>query len=51
VRGGKPWFVVTYGSYASRAEADAAAKRLPASLGAPKPWVRTFGAIQDSIGR
>lgn len=51
LRDGKPWFVVTYGSYASRAEAEAAAKRLPAGFGDVKPWIRTFGAIQDSIGR
>jgi DamX protein len=51
LRDGKPWFVVTYGSYASRAEAEAAARRLPAAFGDVEPWIRTFGAIQDSIGR
>jgi DamX protein len=51
LRDGKPWFVVTYGSYASRAEAEAAARRLPAGFGDVEPWIRTFGAIQDSIGR
>jgi DamX protein len=51
VRNGKPWFVVTYGSFASQEHAEAAAARLPKSLGPVQPWVRTFGAIQESIGR
>ncbi|GAB3368678.1 SPOR domain-containing protein [Azotobacter armeniacus] len=44
---GQPLFVVTYGSFASRAEAQAAIKSLPASVQAGKPWPRTFASIQQ----
>jgi DamX protein len=48
-REGEPWYVVVYGSYATQADAEAAGERLPAALGRLQPWVRSFGAIQDSI--
>ena len=47
VRDGNPWYAVTYGSYPSRAEADAVV--LPASLRGIKPWVRSFGGIHSAI--
>ncbi|MFC0709351.1 SPOR domain-containing protein [Azorhizophilus paspali] len=47
---GKPLFVVTYGSFASRAEAQAAVRTLPASVQASKPWPRTFASIQQEAG-
>ncbi|GAB3474517.1 SPOR domain-containing protein [Azotobacter salinestris] len=47
---GQPLFVVTYGSFASRAEAQAAIKTLPASVQASKPWPRTFASIQQEAG-
>lgn len=47
---GQPLFVVTYGSFASRAEAQAAIKSLPASVQASKPWPRTFSSIQQEAG-
>ncbi|MBM7061150.1 AAA family ATPase [Pseudomonas sp. UL073] len=44
---GKPLFVVTYGSFASRGAAQAAIKGLPAKVQAGKPWPRTFASIQQ----
>ena len=42
-RNGQPWFTVAYGSYASRAAAEAAAAGLPASARrATTPWVRAL---------
>ncbi len=46
---GKPLYVVTYGSFASRAQAVDAVKRLPAKLQAGKPWVRSFSSVQGEI--
>lgn len=39
-RGGKPWYVLVYGLYNSKEEAQAALRDLPASIRAQKPWVR-----------
>ena len=47
---GKPLFVITYGSFADRAAAQAALKSLPAQVQAGKPWPRTFSSIQQDIG-
>ncbi|WP_090934262.1 AAA family ATPase [Azotobacter beijerinckii] len=47
---GQPLFVVTYGSFASRDEAQAAIKNLPASVQASKPWPRTLASIQQEAG-
>ena len=47
---GQPLFVVTYGSFASRAEAQAAIKALPAAVQSSKPWPRTFASIQQEAG-
>lgn len=44
---GKPFFVVTYGSFASRTEAQAAIKGLPAKVQAARPWPRSFASIQQ----
>ena len=42
-RNGQPWFTVAYGSYTSRAAAEAAAAGLPASARrATTPWVRAL---------
>lgn len=46
---GKPIYVVTYGSFSSRAAAQAAVKGLPAKVQAAKPWPRTFASIQQDI--
>lgn len=46
---GKPIYVVTYGSFPSRAAAQAAVKGLSAKVQAAKPWPRTFASIQQDI--
>jgi DamX protein len=48
-RDGTLWYAVTYGSYATRAEATAAAAALPSSVGRVEPWIRTFGSVQAII--
>ena len=48
-RDGTLWYAVTYGSYATRAEATAAAASLPPSVGRVEPWIRTFGSVQAII--
>ena len=47
-RNGRILHVVVYGLFATRAEADAASRRLPASVGPVEPWVRTLGQVQDA---
>jgi len=42
---GQPLFVVVYGNFASREEALAAIKRLPAAVQAGKPWPRPLSSI------
>ncbi|MEE9101268.1 MULTISPECIES: AAA family ATPase [Pseudomonas] len=46
---GKPFYVVTYGSFADRTAAQAAIKKLPAKIQASKPWARPFSSIQQDI--
>jgi len=46
---GKPLYVVTYGSFASRKAALEAIQKLPASLRAGQPWPRTFASVQQEI--
>lgn len=48
-REGVAWYVVSYGSYATQAEANSAAASLPASVGRVKPWVRTFASVQSTL--
>jgi DamX protein len=48
-RDGTLWYAVTYGSYATRAEATAAAASLPPSVGHVEPWIRTFASVQAII--
>ncbi len=48
---GKPFYVVTYGSFPNRAAALAAVKKLPSKVQAGKPWPRTFASIQQEIGQ
>lgn len=48
---GKPWFVLVYGSYASKQEAAKAQAQLPAALKKDlKPWVRKQGEVFGSKG-
>ncbi|TWI54179.1 DamX protein [Pseudomonas duriflava] len=46
---GKVLYVVTYGSFANRAAAEAAVKTLPPQVQSIKPWPRTFASIQQDI--
>ncbi|OHC27696.1 MAG: cell division protein [Pseudomonadales bacterium RIFCSPLOWO2_12_59_9] len=46
---GKPIYVVTYGSFASRAAAQSAINNLPAKVKASKPWPRTVASVQQEI--
>lgn len=46
---GKPLFVVTYGSFATRDAAQVALRGLPAKVQAGKPWPRNFAGIQQEI--
>lgn len=45
----KPWYVVVYGRYASRAEAMSARGELPEPLRSKRPWARSAKGIQDDI--
>jgi len=45
----KPWFILIYGSYASRAEATEAVKVLPKEVQSLKPWTRDIASIQKVI--
>lgn len=44
----KPWYVVVYGIYPSRAEARAAIPELPRALRAGAPWPRSVASVVDS---
>lgn len=46
---GQPWFVVTQGRYAGRAQAQQGAGQLPESLRKLQPWPRSMGSIQQSL--
>ena len=46
---GKPLYVVTYGSFASRDAAVAAIKNLPAKVQAGKPWPRSVASVQQEL--
>lgn len=48
---GQPLYVLTYGSFTSRAAAQAAVKSLPAKLQAGKPWPRTIASVQQEMSR
>jgi DamX protein len=41
-RDGQPWFMLVYGSYASKNEAKSAAATLPEALKVDSPWIRSF---------
>jgi DamX protein len=48
---GKPLYVVTHGTFSSRSAALEAIKKLPASLQAGKPWVRSFASVQQEMAQ
>jgi DamX protein len=47
---GKPLYVVTYGSFASRSAAQNAVASLPARLRSEKPWPKSFASIRQEAG-
>jgi DamX protein len=49
VLNGKPLYVITYGSFASRDAAVTAIKALPAKVQAGKPWPRTVASVQQEL--
>ncbi|HAW16973.1 MAG: SPOR domain-containing protein [Oceanospirillaceae bacterium] len=48
-RGGKPWFMLLVGNYASSKDAKSAISSLPAALQNQKPWARPVSKIQQQI--
>jgi len=46
---GKTWHALTYGTFASLAEAKQAIKQLPAALQQNRPWIRRLKTIQNVI--
>jgi len=48
-RNGRILHVVVYGSFATRIEAEAESRRLPASVGQVKPWLRTMAQVHEAI--
>ena len=48
-RDGKPWYVLLYGAYPSRAAASQALAQMPATVRAAKPWPRSIATVQAEI--
>jgi septal ring-binding cell division protein DamX len=48
-RAGQPWFVVSYGVFAQRSDAQATLRRLPSRLSAAGPWVRQLAGVQSAL--
>jgi type II secretory pathway predicted ATPase ExeA len=46
---GKPWFVLIYGEFETKAEAQQAISALPKSFEKQTPWIRTFAAIRQAV--
>lgn len=46
---GKPWYVIVYGDYKTKAEAQAALKKLPAAVQAQHPWPRDYATVHTAI--
>ena len=47
----KTWYVIVYSNYRTKAEAQAALKKLPASVLAQHPWVRRYDEVHAAIQR
>lgn len=47
----RPWFVVVFGNFSSRDDAQRSIDSLPAELKAGAPWIRTMVAVQNAIRR
>ncbi len=50
-RDGKPWYVLLYGAYPSRAAASQALAQMPAKVRAAKPWPRSIAAVHAEIAK
>lgn len=48
-RSGKVDYVITYGDFDKRSDAQNAIKKLPAAIQQSKPWVRTFASIRQEL--
>jgi septal ring-binding cell division protein DamX len=48
---GKSWYVIVYGDYKTKAEAQAALKKLPAAVQAQHPWPRIYATVHTAIQR
>jgi DamX protein len=46
---GADWFTLLYGSFPSRAAAEAAVAGLPSPIRTAKPWPRTFASVQAQL--
>lgn len=46
---GKPWTVLIYGDYASKAAAEKAKRNLPMFLQHQHPWVKSFAAVKKEM--
>lgn len=45
----EPWFVLIYGQFNEREQAQAAVAGLPEGLATGDPWIRTFKSLRDSL--
>jgi DamX protein len=45
----KDWYVLVYGIYSSRSEAQTALKQMPEELKNTKPWIRSIASVQELI--
>lgn len=43
------WYVLVYGIYANRPQAQAALLKLPASVRAQKPWIKSVGKVKEQM--
>lgn len=46
---GKPWYVLVYGNYGTKEEAQKVLAELPEEIKKQKPWVRSFASLQGTI--
>jgi len=46
---GKPWYILVYGEYATREEAQKVMAALPEEVKKQKPWVRSFASLQGTL--
>jgi septal ring-binding cell division protein DamX len=49
-RNGQDLFVLVYGLYTNRSEAQAALQKLPASIRAQQPWIKSMDTVKASLG-